>query len=31
MQIIRDDIYLAGLDNVMENIARDSSNRALIF
>lgn len=31
MQIIRDDIYLASLDNIIENIARDSFNRALIF
>lgn len=31
MQIIRDDNYLAYLDNVIENIASDSFSRALIF
>jgi len=31
MQIIRDNNYLASLDNVMQFIAQDSFNKALIF
>ena len=31
MQIIRDSVYLASLANIMEYIAKDSFNKALVF